>query len=80
MHPTPRLLLSFALPLASAAVAHAHPGHDGHELTWEFGHLIAHPWATLACGAVVSVAIWAGWRAARAAVQSFRGSQPRRGK
>jgi urease accessory protein len=35
----------FAVPafLVAAAVAHAHPGHDGHELTWDFQAGFVHP-------------------------------------
>ena len=55
------------LPLAAvlpvfAAVAQAHPGHDGHEgggeFTWDFSHLAAHPFATAAAVAVIVVAVW----------------------
>ena len=31
----------------SSALALAHPGHDDHELTWDFSHLVAHPLVTL---------------------------------
>ncbi len=47
----------------SAAVARAHPGHDGHEggdFTWDFSHLAAHPLATAACMVVVGFALWLG--------------------
>lgn len=44
-----------ALFLASLAPVAAHPGHDdGHELTWDLGHLAAHPGATLICLAVLA--------------------------
>ncbi len=47
----------------SAAVARAHPGHDGHEggdFTWDFSHLASHPLATAACALIVGAALWAG--------------------
>ena len=70
--------------LASAAAAHAHPGHDGHELTWDFSHLAAFPLATAGCVGVLLLSGWAGWRMLRRSatlrVQSFRGSQLSRGK
>jgi hypothetical protein len=34
--------------LSTALLAQAHPGHDGHELTWDMQHLGQHPTATLA--------------------------------
>ena len=52
--------LAFAF---SAAVARAHPGHDGHEggdFTWDFSHLASHPLATAACALIVGAALWAG--------------------
>ena len=51
--------LAFAF---SAAVARAHPGHDGHEggdFTWDFSHLVSHPLATAACVLMVGAALWA---------------------
>jgi hypothetical protein len=37
MKPTRRLLTAFLITLPALALAH--PGHDGHELTWDFhGH------------------------------------------
>ena len=55
--PVRATLLSVAC-LAFATVASAHPGHDGHEVTWDFEHLAAHPVATLGCAVVVGVAAW----------------------
>lgn len=49
--------------LPSAALAH--PGHDGHELTWDFSHLVAHPLATVCCLAVLAASVWLGWRLTR---------------
>jgi hydrogenase/urease accessory protein HupE len=54
-------LAAFALPV----LAHAHPGHEGHELTWDFDHLVAHPTATLVCFAIFAAAGWAVWRVLR---------------
>jgi hydrogenase/urease accessory protein HupE len=52
------------LVLVFPALAHAHPGHEGHELTWDFNHLVAHPLATLMCFAVLAAGAWAAWRIA----------------
>ena len=54
----------FAL-LASTAHLRAHPGHDGDELTWDFGHLAAHPLATAGCFAVVLAVVATGWAVRR---------------
>lgn len=74
-----------ALLLVSTGTVWAHPGHDdGHELTWELGHLAAHPLATFACVFLLGAAVWAGVQllrpAASAQRQSLRGSQVSRGK
>ena len=70
--------------LASTSLVQAHPGHDGHELTWDFSHLAAYPLATVGCFASVAAVAWIGWvmlrRSATARIQSLRGSQPSRGK
>ncbi len=72
--------------LAPSIIAvQAHPGHDdGHELTWDFQHLAAHPWATLQCAALLTVVAWLGWvvwhRATGLRSQSLRKSHPSRGK
>jgi hypothetical protein len=58
-------LVLTALPV----VAHAHPGHDGHELTWDFGHLAAHPLVTLGWFALLSASLWS-------AAKLFRSSAP----
>lgn len=73
------LILASTVPLA------AHPGHDdGHELTWDLGHLAAHPLATAAGLAVIAAAGWAMFvlvrRASGLGAQSLRGSQSSRGK
>ncbi|MBK9991374.1 MAG: hypothetical protein IPP19_11735 [Verrucomicrobia bacterium] len=31
-----KILATSSFVFASATFAHAHPGHDGHELTWSF--------------------------------------------
>ena len=68
----------------TASVAQAHPGHDGHELTWDFSHLAAFPVATLLCLGAAATTVWIAWallrRAATLRVQSLRGSQANRGK
>jgi hydrogenase/urease accessory protein HupE len=54
-----RCLLRISLVLAVLpAVAHAHPGHDGHELTWDLSHLAAHPFATLGWLALFGFGLW----------------------
>jgi len=52
------LAISF---LASRSLVQAHPGHDDHELTWDFGHLAAHPVATIGCFAVAVGIALGGW-------------------
>ncbi len=49
-------LAAFALPV----FAHAHPGHEGHELTWDFTSGAIHPlsgWDHLL--AMIAVGLWA---------------------
>lgn len=80
-----RALVLSGVFLAGVAPVLAHPGHDdGHELTWELGHLVAHPVATFVCLAVLAAAGWAGVqvfrRRADLRTQSLRGSQRSRGK
>lgn len=57
MKPTRFLALAiFALPV----LAQAHPGHDGHDLTWDFTSGAAHPlsgWDHLL--AMIAVGLWA---------------------
>jgi hydrogenase/urease accessory protein HupE len=62
-----RLVAPFAVFLATAAFAQAHPGHDGHDFTWDFGHLAAHPDATILCVGVLGVIAWGTWKVFAAA-------------
>jgi len=55
--PVSRFPLVLAGWFVSGAVAFAHPGHDdGHELTWDLGHLSAHPLASVLCVVVLTMA------------------------
>jgi hypothetical protein len=61
--------------LVFAAAAHAHPGHGGDELTWDFDHLVEHPFATLLCGVVLAAGGYAAFRFAsrsRTSAESVR--------
>ncbi|HEX2852515.1 MAG TPA: hypothetical protein VHO24_04695 [Opitutaceae bacterium] len=58
----PRFLTALAI---LPAIAHAHPGHDGHELTWDFGHLAAHPVATLGWLVFFGASVWGAPKVAR---------------
>ena len=65
-HPARIVALMLALP----TLAHAHPGHDGHELTWDMvsvapAHLAAHPLATVGSALGLVVLTWAVVRATR---------------
>jgi urease accessory protein len=56
-----------AILLALPALAQAHPGHDGHELTWDFSSGFAHPlsgWDHLL--AMIAVGLWAAQLGGRA--------------
>lgn len=80
-----RALVSTAAPVAFASHAQAHPGHDGHDFTWDFGHLAAHPDATILCVGVLGVVAWAGWkivsaRAGEPKAVRVRSEDPRRGR
>ncbi len=78
----------FAYPavfVASAVLAQAHPGHDdGHELTWDFRHLVENPGATVICLLLLAAAGWAVGQGVRRQselrTQSLRASQRSRGK
>lgn len=53
-------LLTLAAVFALPALAHAHPGHDGHELTWDFAGGAVHPLTGLDhLIAMVAVGLWA---------------------
>ena len=65
MQTTPRCFALVTLVLVAAPLAQAHPGHEGHELTWDFGHLAAHPGATIMCFAVLGAAVLGIWQATR---------------
>ena len=58
----PRRIFPAALVLAVASPALAHPGHDGHELTWDLSLPAAHPLVVLAGLLLVSVAVWGAGR------------------
>lgn len=61
-----RALTPAAVFLATAALAHAHPGHEGdHDFNWDFRHLAANPGATLLCFGLLGVIAWGMWRAFR---------------
>jgi urease accessory protein len=62
-----KLLLVSALVLTLPALAQAHPGHDGHDLTWSFVTGFDHPlsgWDHLL--AMVAVGLWAAMLGGRA--------------
>lgn len=67
-----RLFLS-TLFLGSLDLLQAHPGHDdGHELTWDFSHLAAHPVATTLCFTVATAAVWVGIALVRGRATQFQ--------
>jgi urease accessory protein len=62
-----RPIVLASLLLALPALAQAHPGHDGHELTWDFTGGFAHPfsgWDHLL--AMLAVGLWAAQLGGRA--------------
>jgi urease accessory protein len=62
-----KLLLLSVLVLALPIFAQAHPGHDGHDLTWSFNTGFGHPlsgWDHLL--AMVAVGVWAALLGGRA--------------
>ncbi len=69
----PRSVARVAVFLASAALARAHPGHDGHDFTWDFGHLGAYPDATILCLGVLGVIAWGVWKVFAAAPDAPKG-------
>ena len=61
-HPRLRYFLLAGL-FAAPALAHAHPGHDGdHDFVWDFGHVVSHPFATLAWAALIAGVGLLVWR------------------
>ena len=58
--------------LSVVTIVQAHPGHDDHELTWDFAHLVEHPLATAGCVALVGIAlaVIVGWHRRRTSDQS----------
>jgi hydrogenase/urease accessory protein HupE len=62
-----RSLFSAAVFLATASLVQAHPGHDGHDFTWDFSHLAAYPDATILCIGVLGALGWAVWKVMAAA-------------
>jgi urease accessory protein len=62
-----KLVLLLGLVLTLPVFAHAHPGHDGHDLTWSFGTGFGHPlsgWDHLLD--MLAVGIWAARLGGRA--------------
>lgn len=62
-----KLFLAAIVTLALPLLALAHPGHDGHDLTWGFGTGFSHPlsgWDHLL--AMLAVGIWAARLGGRA--------------
>ena len=68
-----RAVAPIAVFLSTAVLAQAHPGHDGHDFTWDFGHLAAYPDATILCVGVVGVVIWGTWKIFRASAEAPKG-------
>ena len=50
-----------ALALSPAIQVHW-IGDGDHDFGWDFDHLVNHPWATIACVALVLAAGWGLWR------------------
>ena len=62
-----RLLGALSLLLVAAPLAQAHPGHEGHDFTWDFSGGFAHPlsgWDHLL--AMIAVGLWAAQLGGRA--------------
>ena len=63
----PRLAILAVTALVFPALAQAHPGHEGHELTWDFSAGFAHPVSGLDhLLAMLAVGLWAAQLGARA--------------
>ena len=58
--------------LATVTWAEAHPGHDGHDFSWDFRHLADHPDATILCFGVIGAVAWVVWK-----VTSARSEDPK---
>ena len=56
--------------VASASLAQAHPGHDGHDFSWDFRHLADHPDATILCFGVIAAVAWFVWKVASARAEA----------
>ncbi len=56
---------------ATAAVLRAHPGHDGHDFSWDFRHLADYPDATILCLGAAGAVVCVGWK-----VMSARADSP----
>ena len=69
-----RALTPTALFLATAVLARAHPGHDGHDFTWDFGHLTAYPDATILCFGLLGLVVWGTWKMVRASAEAPKGA------
>ncbi|MEO7412745.1 MAG: hypothetical protein ABIZ81_05250 [Opitutaceae bacterium] len=54
------------------AAVQAHPGHDGHELTWDLGHLAAFPLATVGCFLAIAGLGWTAGRVLRSRTPAAR--------
>jgi uncharacterized iron-regulated membrane protein len=65
-----RTLTPTVIFLATAGLAQAHPGHDGHDLTWDMRHLAANPDATILCMGVLGLVVWGTWKVVRAAAEA----------
>lgn len=70
---SPRLVAPAVIFFATAALAQAHPGHDGHDFTWDFGHLAAYPDATILCLGVLGAVAWGVWKVFAAAPDAPKG-------
>ncbi len=63
----PAFFILTALSLVAAPLALAHPGHDGHELTWDFSSGFSHPLFGLDhLIAMLAVGLWAAQLGGRA--------------
>ena len=63
-----RTLAPISLLAIVPNLAHAHPGHDDPDFTWEYSHLAGHPIATLLCFSALAALAWLLWRVVLPAV------------